>query len=47
MDTLSPAVDALLHLQWQNENLFQAIGALSGNISESLKTIAILQQENV
>ena len=41
-----PAPELLSLLQQQNNNLFNALNALTGNISESFRTINLLQQEN-
>jgi len=46
MELSPPTADVLLLLQRQNETLDRAVSALTGNISESLKTINFLQHEN-
>ena len=46
METPPPPPDILFLLQRQNDNLFNALNALTGNISESFRTISLLQQEN-
>ena len=46
MDAPPSTADLLLLLQRQNDNLYGTFNALAGNISESFKTIGLLQQEN-
>ena len=46
MEPPPPPPDILFLLQRQNDNLFNTLNALTGNISESFRTINLLQQEN-
>jgi len=46
MEAPPSTADILLLLQRQNDNMYHTVNALTGNISESLKTINLLQQEN-